>query len=136
MGRDGFNWKACDDKTANALLSGSTEPGKLWKFDAQFLPGNIVTSMAKRGPVKFYVSGSLSPAALPEGVTGLGEMAAVRHEKGEAIPYRWIFALSGSGAEQKMYYGAFFKDFDPRHITGSYNVEDIFRDPHPDWPSP
>lgn len=131
-----FNWKPCDSGTTNALISGSETPGKLWKFQPEFLPPQVSASMSRTGPVEFYVSGAMQPAAIGDGMTLLGEMAAVRYENTDSIPYRWLFAASGSGADRKFFFGGFFKDFQPRHFTsGSLSVESVFAEPHPDWPT-
>ena len=130
-----FNWKPCDLTTANALLSGSNEPGKLWKFDGQYLPQNISASMSQRGQVDFYVSGSVNPTQIEPGITALGEMAAMRFQGDEAISYRWLFAVSGSGDNSQVVFGGFFYKFDAHHFqSGSRPVEDIFIKPHPKLP--
>ncbi|MHC1764545.1 MAG: hypothetical protein AB9869_09585 [Verrucomicrobiia bacterium] len=131
-----FNWKECNEATANALVSGSEAPGQLWKFGPEFLPPNVSASMSRTGPVEFYVSGAVQPVGIRDGMTLLGEVAAIRYENTDAIPYRWLFAASGSGIDRKFFFGGFFKDFQPRHFTsGSLPVESVFAEPHPDWPS-
>ncbi len=128
-----FNWKQCDEKTANAMLSGSEAPGKVWQFDPNFLPNGIAKGMP--GLAEFYVSGSANPLPLKADFAVGGEFAAVRYENGEAIPYRWLFAVSGSGEERTVYYGGFYKKMDGRHvISGSLDVNVMFAKQHPKFP--
>jgi hypothetical protein len=133
MGGYDFNWKPCDEKTANAMLSGSEAPGKVWQFDPQFLPAPIATGM--RGVSEFYVSGALNPVALQKDFSIEGEFAGVRYENNEAIPYRWLYAVSGSGEERMVYFGGFFKKLEGRHVvSGSLDVGVMFSKPHPQFP--
>lgn len=135
MSEPDFNWKPCDEKTTNALLSGSNAPGKLWKFEPQYLPQSIATGM--RGVAEFYVSGAVNLASTADGKTLQGEFAAVRYENGEAIPYRWLFAASDEEDERKVYFGGFYKKCDERHKeSGSLDVGEMFRKPNPKWPKP
>ena len=128
-----FNWKQCDEKTANAMLSGSESPGKVWQFDPQFLPAPIATGM--RGVAELYVSGALNPVSLQNDFAIEGEFAGVRYENNEAIPYRWLYAVSGSGDERSVYYGGFYKKIEGRHVTsGSLDVGVMFNKPHPKLP--
>jgi hypothetical protein len=106
-----FNWEERNQNTANALLSGSETPGQLWKFAPEFLPPNASASMSRTGPVGFYISGAMQPAAIDQGMALLGEKAAIRYENTDAIPYRWLFAGSGNGAARKIFFAGFFKDF-------------------------
>ena len=128
-----FNWKKCDEKTANALLSGSESPGMVWQFDPQYLPAGIATGMP--GLAEFYVSGAANPVNINKEFAIEGEFAAVRYENNDAIPYRWLFAISGSGEDRDVYYGGFYKKFNGRHVTsGSLDVGVMFAKPHPKLP--
>jgi hypothetical protein len=109
MGSYDLNWKPCDEKTANAMLSGSESPGNVWQFDPQFLPAPIATGM--RGIAEFYVSVAINPVNLQKDFAIEGEFAAVRYENNEAIPYRWLYAVSSSGEERSVFTADFSKNW-------------------------
>lgn len=125
------NWKGCDERTAQALISGANNPGKVFEFDAQYLPGGIASGM--RNVQKMFVSGMCEPKAIAPDAEIAGEMAAIRYQGGDGIAYRWLFALSGKKEEPTVLYGCFYKRCDDHHFESGVAVpiQSIFKKPNP-----
>ncbi len=126
-----YNWKKCDQETAQALISGVNNPGQVFEFDAQYLPAGIATGM--ENVQKMFVSGRCDPQPIAADVEIAGEMAAIRYEDKDGIAYRWLLALSGTKEEPAVFYGGFYKKCDDHHFVSGIAVpiESIFKKPNP-----
>ena len=94
---------------------------KLYPYDIRKLPLQL---QKLPGLYAAYISGYSTESISPEGVTVLGEVAAVRADEGIGKGYVWVFGASGSG----VYINGPYKYFDGHHFqdTGSVPVDKLF----------
>lgn len=105
-----IKWHVCDSTVVHQLTAATFAPGKLYPYPLDALPVGLQNGMP--GLKDAYVSGYANPILFKEGLSGLGEFAAIREDGDTGKGYNFAFALSGDG---KVYYSGPFKHFDDHH---------------------
>jgi hypothetical protein len=114
-------WHQVTNAEAHEVTGSSVTPGVVYPYDINQLPFQI---QKLPGLYASFVSGYATASVSPENVSVLGEVAAVRTDKGIGKGYVWVFGVSGSG----VYINGPYKFFDDHHFpnTGSVPVENLF----------
>ena len=113
---DTIKWHPMSEVAAIALSNATTAPGYVYTLPVTAAPDGM---QRMPGASAYYVSASVTPQALAQGVTVGGEMLMQRIDGARTTAYGFVFATSSNGG---VYFGGPYKNFDGHHLTGTQVV--------------
>jgi hypothetical protein len=114
-------WHRIDNAEAHAVTGSTVSAGSVFPYPITALP---VQLQKLPGLSAAYITGYATSSISPEGVSVLGELAAVREDQGIGKGYVWVFGTSGSN----VYFNGPYKYFDGHYFesVGTVPIDKLF----------